>query len=533
MDFEPVLVHDWLSRSAAYQPRKVALVSGEQRLRYKELDNLSTRLAGSLINLGLTRGQRVVVWLESSVEAVLSIYGTMKAGGVFVILDGRSPWPVVKEIINDAGAGFLVAGGKILKDSNFLSDKISGLKIIITGKDETNISEKDGLFSFQKLLKKIQPAKSKPQVLENDLACLIYTSGSTGKPKGIMCTHHNIISAARSIIQYLGNTEDDVILDVLPLSFDYGLYQVIMCFMFGGRVVLVPNFAYLQDILNLIEKEKVTGLPIIPSISALLLGLKKFPFEPFRYLRYITNTGAAWPVSHIRRLREMLPGVRLFSMYGLTECKRVSYLPPELIDEFPESVGRPMPGLEVAIVDKHGHPVSPGQVGELLVRGPSVMQGYWGDKKLTEKVFRPGKYPEDRWLRTGDLFRQDEHGLLYYMGRRDRQIKSFGHRVSPAEVERVVSGLEGVMEAGAVPVPDEVAGLVIGVFLVVRKGFEFNENRIMEHCRKFLEHYKIPRYVWPVKSLPRTGNGKIDYRKLVSQVPHLTAGQIRKRGQKQ
>lgn len=533
MDFEPVLVHDWLSRSAARRPYKVALVSRGQRFRYKELDYLSTRLARSLINLGLTRGQRVVVWLESSVEAVLSIYGTMKAGGVFIILDTKSPWPAVKDIINDAGAGFLVAGGRILRDGNFLSDKISGLKIIITEKEETEIPEKDGLFSFQKLLKKMQPVEGKPQVLENDLACLIYTSGSTGKPKGIMCTHHNIISAARSIIQYLGNTEDDVILDVLPLSFDYGLYQVIMCFMFGGRVVLAPSFAYLQDILNLLEKEKVTGLPIIPSISALLLGLKKFPLESFRSLRYITNTGAAWPVSHIRRFREMLPGVKLFSMYGLTECKRVSYLPPEMIDEFPDSVGRPMPGLEVAIVDKRGQPVSPGRAGELLVRGPSVMQGYWRDKRLTEKVFRTGKYPEDRWLHTGDLFRQDEHGLLYYLGRRDRQIKSFGHRVNPAEVERVVSGLEGVTEAGAVPVPDEVAGMVVGVFLVFRKGFEFNENRIMEHCRKYLEPYKIPRYFWPVKSLPRTASGKIDYRKLTSRVAHLTAGQTRKQGQKQ
>ncbi|MGC9056240.1 MAG: class I adenylate-forming enzyme family protein, partial [Candidatus Saccharicenans sp.] len=256
--------------------------------------------------------------------------------------------------------------------------------------------------------------------------------------------------------------------------------------------------------------------PIIPSISAMLLKLKKFPAKQLKSLRYITNTGAAWPVFHIRRLREMLPEVKLFSMYGLSECKRVSYLPPELIDKYPDSVGIPMPNLEVSIVDHRGRPVPPGKPGQLLVRGPTVMQGYWRDKKLTKKVFRQGKYPEDRWLHTGDIFRQDENGLLYFVGRRDRQIKSYGHRVNLTEVEKAIARLDGIVEVAAVPIPDEVGGAVIGVFVAVKKGAGAYENRINQHCQQNLETYKAPRHIWLMDSLPKTPNGKINYKKLLT-----------------
>lgn len=529
MDFDPVLVPDWLGRSAARWPDKVGLVAGGQRLTYQELDELSSRLAAGFVRLGLKKGQRVIIWLGNSAETVLAIYGVLKAGGVFVVLDIKTPWSAVRNVISDAAASFLLVSGKKSVDKSFYNDsladrKLAGLKIIMAGAEEKFSAQKSNVFSFQELCRTSPSGQSRPLILENDLACLIYTSGSTGKPKGIMCTHHNIISAARSIIQYLGNTAEDVILNILPLSFDYGLYQVFMCFMFGGRLVLEPSFAYLQDILETIEREKVTGFPIIPSISAMLLKLKSFPRKQLSTLRYITNTGATWPVSHIRQLRQMLPAVKLFSMYGLSECKRVSYLPPELIDEFPESVGRPMPNLEIAIIDRWGRPVPPGKAGQLIVRGPSVMQGYWGDKKLTARVFRPGKYPEDRWLFTGDLFHQDEHGLLYFHGRKDRQIKSFGHRLNLVEVEKVISGLDKITEVAAVPVPDEIGGTVVGVFVVFQKGAALSENQLRQYCQRHLEPYKVPRHIWFRKSLPKTTTGKVDYKKLKQMAEEMKAG---------
>ncbi|HRV06761.1 MAG TPA: AMP-binding protein [Candidatus Saccharicenans sp.] len=531
MEFDPVLVPDWLSRTARRFPDKAALISRGQRLTYHQVDEKSTNLASALILLGFKKGDRAVICLDNSPEAVISIYGILKAGGVFTVIDPKSPWPVINSIIADSEARLLITVRRKLYEGAGPHFCATDSQLIIVDGYKSSPRHYPEALLFEGLVEKLDASITLPRLLENDLACLIYTSGSTGRPKGIICTHHNVVAAARSIIQYLENTRDDVILDVLPLSFDYGLYQVLMCFMFGGTVVLESSFAYVQDILAVIEKEKVTGFPLIPSISAMLLKLKKFPAVQLKSLRYITNTGAAWPVSHIRHFRRHLPQVKLYSMYGLSECKRVSYLPPELIDKHPDSVGVPMPNLEVAIVDRRGRLLPAGKPGQLIVRGPTVMQGYWRDEKLTRKVFRPGRYPEERWLQTGDIFRQDENGLLYYVGRRDRQIKSFGHRINPSEIERVIAGLDGLMEVAAVPIPDEIGGEVIGVCLVAKKGKKITEDQIRQFCRQYLEPYKIPRRIWQLKSLPKTANGKIDYKKLLDSLKNSETGQ--KAGQKE
>lgn len=520
MQFDPVLIHDWLTQTARRHPDKTALVSRGQRLTYREIEEKSSNLASALVLMGFRKGDRALICLENSPEAVIAIYGVLKAGGVFAVIEPKSPWPVLSSIIKDAGARILITyRHKLFRREGLKEDiKLPARRfqvIIVDGSHSVPHTYRRAL-KFSGLTEKLPVSVSLPRVLENDLACLIYTSGSTGKPKGIMCTHQNVVAAARSIIQYLQNSRHDIILDVLPLSFDYGLYQVIMSFMFGGTVVLESSFGYIQDILSLIQKEKVTGFPLIPSISALLLKLKNFPARQLKSLRYITNTGAAWPVSHIQKLRENLSGVKIFSMYGLSECKRVSYLPPDLIDQHPDSVGIPMPDLEVAIADQKGKRVPTGQTGELIVRGPTVMQGYWRDKKLTRRVFKQGKYPADRWLYTGDLFRQDEKGLLYFVGRRDRQIKSFGHRINLTEIEKTVSRLEAVLEAAVVPVPDDIGGEVVGLFVVGKKGTRIDEAQVKQFCQQNLEPYKIPRHIWLKDSLPKTPNGKIDYKALTA-----------------
>lgn len=524
MQFDPVLIHDWLTQTASRRRGKTALISRGQRLTYREIDEKSSRLASTLVLMGLKKGDRVLICLDNSPEAVIAVYGILKAGGVFITIEPKSPWSVINSVIKDSGARFLIIYRRKLLTKEKFEKLLEDLVVIVVDGSQSPPRTFPRAMNFSGLLEKLSTEVLLPRVLENDLACLIYTSGSTGKPKGIICTHHNMVTAARSIIQYLENTPEDIILDVLPLSFDYGLYQVLMCFMFGGTLVLEPSFAYIQDVLTVIEKEKVTGFPIIPSISAMLLRLKKFPARQLNSLRYITNTGATWPVSHIRRLRQELPRVKLYSMYGLSECKRVSYLPPELIDKYPDSVGIPMPNLEVAVVGRGGKPLPPGKAGQLVVRGPMVMQGYWRDKKLTDKIFRPGRYQEERWLQTGDLFRQDENGLLYYLGRRDRQIKSYGHRINLSEVEKAIAGLDGVIEVAAVPVPDDIGGTIIGVFLTSKKEARLNELKVRQHCQQNLEPYKIPRHIWLVDSLPKTPNGKINYKKLMSELGNRISG---------
>jgi acyl-CoA synthetase (AMP-forming)/AMP-acid ligase II len=231
-------------------------------------------------------------------------------------------------------------------------------------------------------------------------------------------------------------------------------------------------------------------------------------------MRYMTNTAAALPVEHIRRLRALFARVRLYSMYGLTECKRVSYLPPEELDRRPASVGKAIPNCEVFIVDEEGRRAAPGQAGELVIRGPNVMQGYWNAPELTARTFRPGFYPDDRLLYTGDLFRMDADGFLYFLGRKDDMIKTKGERVSPREIENALCAMEGIAEAAVIGVPDEVFGEAVEAFVVLKPGIQITEKSVRKHCAGQLEPFLVPRRVKILSELPRTPNGKVDKKAL-------------------
>lgn len=328
-----------------------------------------------------------------------------------------------------------------------------------------------------------------------------------------MLTHLNIVSAAVSITTYLENTAEDVVINVLPLSFDYGLYQVLMMFKVGGTVVLHDSFAYPKVVIDSMKAEGVTGLPIVPTMSAMLLqmDLSKYAFPQ---LRYISNTAAVWPVEHIRKLRTLFPKVKLYSMYGLTECKRVSYLPPDQVDVRPTSVGRGMPNEEVYIVDENGHPVGPGIVGELVVRGANVMKGYWESPEETARRLKPGPLPGEKVLYCGDLFRADDEGYLYFVGRKDDMIKTRGEKVSPREVEEVIYALEGVSEVAVIGVPDPILGSAIKAVLTTCPGAKVMKQDVLRHCAAKLEDFMVPKFVEFKDSLPKTESGKISKREI-------------------
>ena len=523
IEFDPTLVHDWLSRSVRRLPDKVALVCGEQRWTYESLDRRTDHLAATLMDSGVQRQDRVAVLLDNCAETVISLYGILKAGGVFIILAGSIKGAKLRYILENSGANVLIthtSKARVVKDA--LSEGDGDCKVIWVGPTE-RIPEQFSVssLSWDEIFSDFAGAVTNdrlPRCVDVDLATLIYTSGSTGEPKGVMSTHHNMISAARSIVQYVGNVEDDIILDVLPLSFDYGLYQVIMAFMFGGTIVLEKSFLYLHTILERIAQEKVTGFPIVPTIVAMLLKLQDLTKYDFSTLRYMTNTGAALPVEHIRRLRGMFPHVTMISMFGLTECKRVSYLPPEELDQIPSSVGKAMPNCEVFVVDENGGEVAPGETGELIIRGSNVMQGYWGDPKLTARTYRDGQYPSGRILYSGDYFRKDEQGYLYFLGRKDDMIKSKGERISAKEVENNICGMEGVTEAAVIGVPDEIFGQAIKAYIVPAPNVELSDKQVLKYCAANMETFMAPKYIEFMESLPKTPNGKIDKKQLKSKV---------------
>jgi acyl-CoA synthetase (AMP-forming)/AMP-acid ligase II len=415
-------------------------------------------------------------------RAVALVTTSRKAASVAAIWD-RTPH-LRTLILADAAASGWTAAGKVCRDLATLWDRHAG-----------DI---------------LPPPK---RAIDIDLAALIYTSGSTGNPKGVMLTHRNMVSAATSITTYLENTPDDVILNVLPLAFDYGLYQVLMAGLFGGTVILERSFTYPQAVLQKLVAQRVTGLPLVPTMAAILLQMDLTKYDWSR-LRYITNTAAALPTEHILRLRRAFPTAKLFSMYGLTECKRVSYLPPEELDRRPNSVGRGMPNEEVYIVDDQGRRVGPGVVGELIVRGANVMKGYWELPELTARRLLPGPLPGESVLATGDLFRMDAEGYLYFVGRKDDIIKSRGEKISPREVENVLASHPAIAEAAVIGVPDALLGEAVRAIVAVKPGCQLTAQEVLRYCAERLEDFMLPKYVEIRGELPKTANGKIDKRQL-------------------
>jgi acyl-CoA synthetase (AMP-forming)/AMP-acid ligase II len=325
------------------------------------------------------------------------------------------------------------------------------------------------------------------------------------------------MAGATIVSTYLGITEQDRILAALPFSFDAGLNQLTTAIQQGGTIVLI-KFMFGREIVQKLIEEKITGLAGVPTLWSLLAqpnsGLHKHALS---HLRYITNTGGAMPQAVLKVLRELLPSTRVFLMYGLTEAFRSTYLPPEELDRRPTSMGKAIPDTEILVVNEHGQECKPGEIGELVHRGPTVSMGYWGNPEATAKVLRrnplaPAELGDhERVCYSGDLVKKDEEGFLYYVGRRDTMIKCSGHRISPTEVEEVLFQSGQVRQAAVIGVPDEVMGQAIKAFVVARDGSPLEVPRLLEYCGERVPRYMVPRRIDVLDELPKTTSGKVDY----------------------
>lgn len=501
------LLHEFLDRSVERHPDKIALRCGNEALTYRQLKARAATLAAYLRRNYLMRGGRVVIYMPNSPEAVVSLYATLMAGGVFSIINPAIKSGKLRYIIGQCKPTFVITDPLHLKTVAPLCDRALGQRTIVTGRAPQGLRKAE--YAYLDSILAEEQALSALRQVDLDLAAIIYTSGSTGHPKGVTLTHRNMVTATNSITTYLGNHPGDVVLNVLPLSFDYGLYQLLMTIAFGGTLILKAGFGYPFQLVQDIASLGVTGLPCVPTMMSLLLNLDVPGDVDLSSVRYITNTGAALPPAFIPRLRAMFPKASIYSMYGLTECKRVAFLPPHLIDERPDSVGIPMPNTEVYVVDGDGHLRDRDATGELVVRGASVMQGYYNDPEATANVLRAGLYPWERVLHTGDIFRIDEAGFLYFQGRLDDLFKSRGELVAPKEIETVLHELEEVVAARVTPVPDEILGNAIQAEVVLRTGSSLTADDILCHCRAHLEEIFVPQQIEIVSSLPTSASGKI------------------------
>ena len=509
-------IERFLRDSAERLPEKTALVAGGHRLTYADLDTASDRLAAALKRHGVARGERVVVFMDNCWEAVVAIFAVLKAGAVFSPVNPSTKADKLAFVLNNCRARAMVTLDRLLPVAVEAVAEAPSVTLTVVAGGKAKPAIVGGTRFEDAVTNADTGALPQAPGIALDLAMLIYTSGSTGFPKGVMMTHQNVVAAATSITTYLESTADDVVLNVLPISFDYGLYQVLMAFKVGATLVLERSFTFPQQILGKVAAEKVTGLPLVPTMAAILLQMKDLKPGAYPHLRYITNTAAALPPAHIQRLQELFPATKLFSMYGLTECKRCTWLPPEQLKARPGSVGIAIPGTEATVVDEDGNRVAPGEAGELVIRGPHVMKGYWENPEATDKALRPGPFPWEKVLHTGDLFRTDGEGFLYFVGRKDDIIKSRGEKVSPKEVENVLYALPGIREAAVVGVPDPILGLAIKAVVALSSGATLSAEDVIRHCARHLEDFMVPKHVEFRDALPKSDNGKISRREVAA-----------------
>ncbi|WJR68235.1 class I adenylate-forming enzyme family protein [Neorhizobium sp. CSC1952] len=495
-----------LRDSARRFGEKTALIAGAVRLTYADLDAQSDRLAAGLMRAGIRPGDRVLMVLDNCHEAVLSFFGAWKAGAVPCPLYPAIKAEKLSSILGSTEASAIVAQARQrpMVDAAIAMTKIRPVLIVAQAGAGEEIGD---ALRFEALLAGEPKSPLRERANSEALALLIHTSGSTGRPKGVMLTHANVAAACDAIVSYLGNTADDIVLNVLPLSFGYGITQVVTMVTVGGTLVLEKSFAFPRKILERLGEVKATGFPLVPPMAALITGMKDLAPGFLPHLRYITSAAAAMPPAFTERLQQLLPRTQLFLMYGQTECLRATYLPPEEVSRRPLSVGHAIPGGTAFVVDEDGRPVPPGTIGELVVEGPHVMPGYWGDGLASVRALSPAA--DGRRLHTGDLFRADADGFLYFISRRDDIIKTRGEKVSPQEVERALYALPGIREAAVGGVDDPVFGQAIRAYVVLEDGATLTEREIIHHCAGQLEDYMVPKSVEFRDALPRTTTGKI------------------------
>jgi amino acid adenylation domain-containing protein len=503
-----LLLHDLLDETALRLSHKTALVCDAAHHSYQELVERSNALASALIANGVERGDRVIVLAENSLEMVVAFWGALKAGAVAVVVHPQTRPAKLEYLLEDSRASAFVSDVRLERTYAGPIAQARHLRVIMIAGLAAARGGCPGALDLDEALA-AAPRQAPPRrCLDIDLAAIIYTSGSTGEPKGVMLTHRNMVAAVASISQYLEIREDDVILCVLPLSFDYGLYQMIMAFAAGARVVLERSFAFPAAVLRVAAEHRVTGFPGVPTMFTTLLGMDLAPYD-LSTIRYVTNTAAALPVKHALALRDLFPRAKIFSMYGLTECKRCTYLPPADLTRKPDSVGIAIPNTELWLVDEDDRRLGPGEVGQLVIRGATVMRGYWEKPEATARRLRPGPLPGEQVLYTGDLCRLDEEGYLYFVGRMDDIIKSRGEKVAPKAVEAALLDIAGVREAAVIGVPDDLLGHAIKAFVVLSPDVTLDVHALQRECRLRLESFMVPQVIVIRDELPKSANGKI------------------------
>ncbi|UIJ64023.1 AMP-binding protein [Amycolatopsis acidiphila] len=480
------LVHHMLDGAVKDAPESPAVRDSAGRWSYRQLARHSVAFAAWLRRQGLRPGDRVLIQLPACREFAAMVFGVSRAGAVLVPLDPMTKAFQLRMIVADAEPAIVITA---VPWASILRSIASVL-----------VHEVDHVWAEVEDLCSSDPEVEQYENCPSDPAVLIYTSGSTGTPKAVVCPHRQIVFSCCALTSVLGYRSADVVFCRFPLSWDYGLYKLIMTCCARCEIVLAGGGTDLT-LLSRMSETGTTVVPIVPSFAAMILRLAKREAGRLPRIRMFSNTGAALSPAMIQELSERFRGARVVRQYGQTEAKRITVMPPDEHNERLGSVGRALPGTEVWISDAAGNPLPAGRVGEIVVSGPHVMAGYWRNPEATRTVFRRDGRTGRVQLHTGDYGSLDEDGYLYFEGRRDEVFKRKGVRMSTTEIEQAAMDVAGVEAAAVVP-PAEHHDLAIFAETAL------SASRVLKELADRLEPAKVPASCHVVDELPRTPNGK-------------------------
>lgn len=511
-------LHGLLERSARSYPDHPAAVDGDRSLTYAELDAAANRLANTLRTLGIGRGDRVGLYLEKSLEAVIGVYGILKTGAAYVSIDIKAPTARSGYIVGNCGITVLVSTADRREAWSELADGSTLQTVVVVDGDAEAV---DGVTLVSRSTVDAAPAGNPDvPVIDLDLAYIIYTSGSTGAPKGVKLTHRNAMVFVNWTVEEYGIVHDDRLSSHAPFHFDLSILDLYSSSHAGATLFLVPAMAsvFPVKINRFIADNRITVWYSVPSILSMVLQRGKLEQDAFPDLRWMLFAGEVFPTKFLSRLMGLLPHVRFSNLYGPTETNvctfyNVSEIPDPEGGDIP--IGRPIPNTDGYVVDENGNLVPTGEVGELWIRSGTVMAGYWGDPQRTAERLVPNPFGGeivDMVYKTGDLVREDANGDYTFLGRRDNQIKSRGYRIELGEIETAMYKHADVVEFAVVALPDDlITNRLIG-FASVKNGI--TEADLLHHCKQAVPPYMVPEHFQVLEVLPKTSTGKINRQEL-------------------
>jgi long-chain acyl-CoA synthetase len=530
-DYPDVLMHHYLDEAASKFPEKPAMIFVDKKISYRKFQEDVLRLATALKDLGVKKGDRVAIFMPNCPQAIISYFAVLKAGGIVVesnplyvdrelahqladsgaetviTLDMKMLYPKVKRIRDKTKVKTIIVSS--LKE--YLPFPQSILYPLARRRDLAEIKREEGTYFFKELLRTYPPRDPHVGGTPDDCAVLLYTGGTTGVPKGVMLTHKNLVSNCVQGLEWLYETEyaNEIILAALPVFHSFGHTCCMNFSVYAAcTLVLIPDPRNTKDILKNVAKHKTTMVPGVPAMYVNIINYPELKAYDISSIRCCFSGAAPMPVEILEEFEKLTGGI-ILEGFGMTETSPVTHINPMAGRRKVGSIGMPLPDTDAKIVDVDtGEEVPAGEVGELLVKGPQIMKGYWKKEEETGKVLRDG------WMYTGDIARMDEDGFFYIVDRKKDMIISSGFNVYPRDIEEVLYEHPKIMEASTIGIPHEKRGETVKAFVVLKEGEMATPEEIIQFCKENLAAYKVPTIVEFRNTLPKTAIGKVLRRKL-------------------